>query len=173
MSPDITSVWPVDRPSRCDGYCVDSNRILTGLSQYPVFKVQAAAKSSFVVLASRCSPLGLRRRQGDTLRTLPHSVNTLFGLISPASRKPPDIAAKSHRLIERCALGNFNGSARRSIVKTPKRTRKHFELVQRGHSSSYCSSAWRSGVYPPAVCAHPHARTRTNICPASTTLHQA
>ena len=38
----VSSVWPVDWPSRCDGvFFVDSSRILTGLSQYPVFKVQA------------------------------------------------------------------------------------------------------------------------------------
>jgi hypothetical protein len=39
---EVSSVWSVNRPSRNDGF-------ISGLSQYPVFKVQAAADSLHIL----------------------------------------------------------------------------------------------------------------------------
>jgi hypothetical protein len=53
-------VWPFDGPSRQDGVVWFAMRTFTGLSQYPVFKVQAAAdfphtlRFSPLRTASRC-----------------------------------------------------------------------------------------------------------------------
>jgi len=42
-------VWPFDGPSRQDGVVWFAMRTFTGLSQYPVFKVQAAADSLHIL----------------------------------------------------------------------------------------------------------------------------
>ena len=63
MDPNyVASVWPFDRPSRHDGFCVVRIANLTGLSQYPVFKVQAAADSLHILRF--CPPLTARRAFG-------------------------------------------------------------------------------------------------------------
>jgi hypothetical protein len=45
----VLSVWPFSRPSRHDGFVWFALRTFTGLSQYPVFKVQAAADSLHIL----------------------------------------------------------------------------------------------------------------------------
>jgi hypothetical protein len=57
---------PLTGPLDVTGICVDSKRILTGLSQYPVFKVQA--------------------QRGDTLRVPVPAVNRFSQPISRTSR---------------------------------------------------------------------------------------
>ena len=58
----VLSVWPFDRPSRHDGFVWFALRTSTGLSQYPVFKVQAAADSlhilRFCPLRAACLAFG-------------------------------------------------------------------------------------------------------------------
>ena len=90
------SVWSFDGPLRPTSYLIRF-REPSGLSQYPVFKVQSNEKTLFVLRFFSSSPPDPIRRQMDTLRIVLDTVNTQFKEFFPFHQKNPEFIKNAPR----------------------------------------------------------------------------